>query len=295
MTRYIFTLFALVLLNTGEVSLAQDDKPEMAGPGAVVISVSPASLTLDISGRPEEGEIVAVNMGEETISLNTVVRNYDLDEKNNLRLITSDQQSMDLWTVVSPPNFKLKPGQSLGLKVFIKPKNRPQPGEHRAIILFTTARGKAGLAKDTPEFLASVTLFGLAGTVDRKGEVLDMSLFPAEEGLRLTTKIQSTGAGHVMMEGQYTVWRKKDFKTGGEPVLYTLTGEGGNLPNEVISAGELPEVPVLAGSARDIHQTITLPENPGEYLVYVLGSLGEEGFSRTLPFRVEKQGDPQEK
>ncbi len=253
-----------------------------------VIAASPAKLTVKIGSRSSDNAIKLINLSDKPITVRTTVNNWDLDESNDLRVVAPTPQSLDQWMIINPVNFTIEPKKTQTVRFSIRPRAKPEPGEHRGIIFFNQQLTEKSTATIQFKFRLGVIVYGLAGDVVRDGVMNKISVERDEESATMLFDISSVGNANARMDGQYSLWRKADFPSSGEPSLYTLDGEDRNVPISVVSVGKLPNTPVLAGTRRTIKRIIKLPNEKGNYILFARGALEGKSFSKKFPVSITK-------
>ena len=100
------------------------------------IGVSPSIVETTLDDRGAASAIRLLNMGARAVEVKVAVQNWDLDDGNNVRILAPTEQSLDQWMVVQPLRFTVAAGRSQTVRLAIRPRVRPESGEHRAIVFF---------------------------------------------------------------------------------------------------------------------------------------------------------------
>src|SRR5512136_1349866 len=100
------------------------------------IGVSPLRIEMALGTRPVAEAIQIMNLGSAPIELSVSVSNWILDEANQVKAIEPTEQSLDQWIVISPLRLSLPPGRLQTIRFTVRPKVKPDPGEHRAMVFF---------------------------------------------------------------------------------------------------------------------------------------------------------------
>lgn len=105
---------------------------------AAQVGLSPPKLdiTIDESGKPSTHSIRIVNFGKKAVEVQVSVYNWEMDEDSQVRIIPPTDQSLDQWMVINPLRFTLPSEGSQAVRFSVRPKVKPEPGEHRAMIFF---------------------------------------------------------------------------------------------------------------------------------------------------------------
>jgi hypothetical protein len=168
----------------------------------------------------------------------------------------------------------------------IRPRVRPAPGEHRAMVYFT--QQPSATASDERIrilFRLGAAVYAYAGNVTRQGRLVDVSRDGNAPSPQFLFDIESGGNAHVRLDGQYAVWPASAYP--GRPGTLELADLGKpnfELPPALAAAGRLPSTPVLPGNRRQVPLSIdpTLPA--GAYVLDVRGALGDAVIARAVPF-----------
>ncbi|MFN3414401.1 MAG: molecular chaperone, partial [Thermoanaerobaculum sp.] len=118
MKRWLFLLPALL--------------PGCALAGA--LAVSPPRLDITLVGSQAAEAVKVVNLDAAPIHLKVSVAHWRLDEHNRLELIPPTPQSADQWLLITPLEFVVEPGKSQTLRILVRPRVKPEAGEHRAMV-----------------------------------------------------------------------------------------------------------------------------------------------------------------
>ncbi len=254
-----------------------------AAPLAAQVGLSPPKLdiTLDESGKPSTHSIRIVNFGDQPVEVQVVVYNWDMDDDNQVRILPPDEQSLDQWMVLNPLRFTLPAEGSQAVRFSIRPKVKPEPGEHRAMIFFE----QVPPADKAPEirfvFRLGAAVYGQVGELTRIGE-----LHSAEAGdLAASFDVSSVGTANMRFSGQYAVWPAAAFP-GAEntAAIEELEEAGATLPEPIVQAGPLPPTAVLPGTRRKIKLGFAEALEAGDYVLDLNGALGETVVDMAVPF-----------
>ncbi len=278
--NWVAWLILLMLVPLGVV--AQDTLPPP------MIAVSPSIFELEIGATPSVHSLRAINFGKKPVTVNVSLATWDLDQQNDVRLLDPDEQSLDQWIVINPLSFTIEPGKSQSVRFSIRPRVRPEPGEHRAMIYFNQVLSE----EDTDEqmrvrFRIGVAVYGTVGEVKRVGELHSVDLVEGSNPVKAGLQISSKGTAHARIVGHYAVWPAALYPgLSSEDRILDLNMLDAVLPKAVVDAGDLPRIPVLAGDCRQIWFQAARPLPAGNYILDLDFDLGENTYDRALPFTV---------
>jgi hypothetical protein len=288
-----FLLFVLLGLSAGAAHAQLGGAPNPEGaPSMPQIGASPTPLFMEIGPRPSSGAITLYNMSKTAVTVTTSLYNFELDESNDVHILPPTPQSMDLWMVVNPVSFTIPAGKSQTVRISVRPPVKPEPGEHRAIVIFSQK-----LDENSPSsgarvlFQIRVAVYGMAGNAVKEGTLHGVSISSGKGFSNLDFDITSTGNAGVRLQGQFSVWPKDKFNEAAASRLYTIVGSARNVPAEVVLAAELAGLPVLPGTRRTLKTRVNTPSAPGEYVLFIHGAIGSKPFKKSFPLVVQKEGN----
>jgi hypothetical protein len=279
----IFIRLGAVLL--GLLSVAAGDATALEPPAQ--IAVSPSRFELALGDRPTTESVNLINMSDRDVTVQVSTANWDLDEANQIRLLEPDEQSLDQWMVINPVRFTVPAGETQTVRFSIRPRVRPEPGEHRAMIYFNQVLPEARDERILRvRFNVGVAVYAMVGDPLRAGRLNEVSVETGRSPVVTRFDVSSEGGAHVRLSGNYAVYPAALYpgveSTGG---LDRELREG-RLPEHVLVAGYLPARPVLPETRRDVFLRLARELPPGEYVLDLNGELAGERIDRAVPFSV---------
>ena len=139
MTTRVVRLAALTLL----LALASASAGASAARPRVVLTASPAHVELSGAGR----ETVSItNSGVDRVVVDVSRAGFVLDLRGRPKIVTASdaRRSAVDWLSLTPRRLALRPGATRSVTVAAKPPSRAEPGDHDALVLFTTRRRVKG-------------------------------------------------------------------------------------------------------------------------------------------------------
>lgn len=272
---------AVPCLAWSEVSVTKPDGINMP---PAQIAVSPSRIELEIGKKSANSSVKLFNLGDKSVTVHTSVQHWDLDEANTIRVIEPTPQSLDQWMVINPVDFTIPAGKSQTVRLSVRPYVEPEQGEHRGIIYFDQQ-----LPDDAPSAGVSVTfrlgivVYGLAGQIVRDGKLEAIRFDQQQQNGLLAFDVRSTGNAGIRLDGQYSIWHRADFPGADAVPDYNLKDKDEER-EIVLQTGSLPVLPVLASTRRTLTNAINLPDQAGDYILFVRGKLGDQSFSREFAF-----------
>ena len=258
--------------------------------GAVTLGVSPPRLEVEIDPQGTTGAFRTYNLGTRTVTVQTSLATWQLDERNQIELVEPTEQTLDQWLLLSPSTFTIPPGEEQVVRFSIRPRVQPNPGEHRAMIFLDPIVEDSGEGITTAARLG-VTVYGNVGDVVRRGTLHDITIRPStsnqvgEFEVELDFDIASEGLNHIRMDGQYSIWHADQYP-GTEATSLIPISDDTELPDGTVFVGYLPNTPVLPATRRTLSTLVPQSLEKGNYVLDIEGFLGEEEIEREMPFTV---------
>lgn len=256
----------------------------MAWAGA--IAVSPPRFDILLTGSTARETLKVVNLGEQPVTLKVSVGHFGLDEDNRLQLLSPTPQSADQWLVVTPLEFTIEPGKSQSVRFAVKPRVKPEAGEHRAMLFLEEQP-----PKDRPFATLNLAKMGVGvyvnvPPVQRQALVHCVDFRWLGDSLWAALDVESLGNAHVRPQVSYIVWPLASFP--GKPGSVSVQESPGGpvkAPEGSVLAGLAPDIPILPGTRRTLRFSLgTVP--PGEYVVELVGAVEQEKVFWAVPLTV---------
>jgi len=265
--------------------------PGRAAAQTASIGISPLRIEMALGTRPVAEAIQIMNLGTAPIELSVSVSNWILDEANQVKAIEPTEQSLDQWIAISPLRLSLPPGRLQTVRFTVRPKVKPEPGEHRAMIFFDEVP-EAEPAVQTTRVVGrvGVAVYAHVGEVTRRAVLNCLEVVTAKRAAAAVFDISSEGSAHARMSGRYVVWPTGRFPGASASAAPQPVGGNSVVPEGAIEAAELPPTPVLPGFRRRIVMRLARELEPGDYVVDIEGQLGEQPLRLAYPFVVPPDG-----
>lgn len=278
-------LLLLVILGSG----AADGVRE----GTIIapeIAVSPSHFEIMIGSRPVTRTLRVVNLGVEPVEFKVGAATWDLDEQNQVRILESTEQTLDRWMLVNPTQFTVVGGGMQVVRFSIVPKLQPDPGEHRAMIYLTESSGAEDRARSVEvRFKMGIAVYAYVPEVVRLGVVhgvhVDASVSPPVASI----DFGCTGNSHVRLKGRYSVWPAEAYRR------YRSSGHGSETDRPdaeeaqlIVESGDLPAIPVLPGSRRELVFTLKGGSDSGDYVLEIQATIDGSRLDRVAAFTIHE-------
>lgn len=283
--RYVLNIFIVTVVGAIAVVSAAAAQSPLSQFG-----VSPSRFELTLGARGATDAFRVFNLSQKTLDLQVSVHNWELDEHFEVQVAPPTEQSLDQWMHINPVRFTIEPEHEQVVRFAIRPKVRPQPGEHRAV-LYVCEVPSAQEAQGHTNIIGCLGLvvYGNVPEVRRIGQVQAVEIVPETNPIGVRLEIASKGNAHVRLHGQYAIWEASAYP-GAEHTqpLEQLNAPDTPLPDGIVTADALPALPVLAGAQRTLEVTTSPTLAPGEYVLDLHGDLsGDSPFDRGIPFVIK--------
>ncbi|HXD83192.1 MAG TPA: hypothetical protein VN599_02060 [Rudaea sp.] len=256
------------------------------------VGFSPQYYDLTLDDAQKTHAFRLFNQTKEDKLVRVSVVNWDFDEHSEIRILPPSDTSLDQWVVVNPVEFTIPAGQSQAVRFAVRPAVELAPGEHRAMLIFDevppaqplgSATGPGAQTALRARFQFRTAIYTQVGGAKRSADLNEASA--NAKGLHLRTV--ATGTANTRFDGQYMVW-KKDAFPGLDKVtlLANLADPKPQLPSGMVLAGRLPGQPVLPQGTRVYDIPFDPALTPGNYVVVLFGSLGDDKLSRQIALAV---------
>ncbi len=273
-------LFCFLVL--AHVLFAEEELP----PGQIGVAPNVFEELL-IGSKPVNESIRFYNFKETPVTVRVTAHNWTIDKNNKIKLLPPDPQSLDQWLIINPLTFTVPPKKSQIIRFSIRPKVKPDPGEHRAIIYFTEEKNpEDSTATATLQVLFRIGV-GVYATADpvRKQGVLHS--FKLDGNKKLSADIENTGNVHIRFGGTFAIWQADAFPGLDNPAkVFPQNKKDKELPEGYMAGGQLNRFPVLPGARRTITTALPHIEKSGTYIIAVKDTL--DGTFRSHTFRLTR-------
>lgn len=255
---------------------------------ALEINVTPPRMDLDITKQTRSNTIKITNFSDKPAEMKAYVRNWIMDEKNQLQDSPSNEQSLDQWIVFTPSRFTVPPRGTQTIRFAIRPKVKLNPGEYRAVIYLEEIPSNNPNSENI-ETLGSVgvVIYGNAGEIKRVGTVNSVTVDTKPNAIKAIFDVSNKGNAHIRMGGQYAIWRAGNYP--GAKATQTINGAGNSkakLPANVVQTGTIELPPVLPNNRRQLVLPLIEKLPPGKYVLDINANLSGMAVDTGIPFTV---------
>ncbi|MEA5573894.1 molecular chaperone [Calothrix sp. UHCC 0171] len=262
---------------------------------AISIGVSPPRFELKLDDKRPTTEVFrVVNIGSKPATFRIYIQDWTLDEQNKVQPLPPSEQSLGKWIVVNPGKFTIPPGKSQTVRFSIRPRIKPQLGEHRTLIYVEEVPNENSDKAPTPVRVVGrygVGVYAYVGNIKKVGVINAIAVDTKNAPVKATFDISSQGTAHVRMSGQYAIWQANKYPGASKTEQISDAGKGKpKLPDGVVAIGSLPSSPVLPDTRRQLVLNISQQLAPGNYVLDLNGELSgtqiDRGINFTVPARM---------
>ena len=227
----------------------------------VSIGVSPIRIEHSV-GQGERGTdmISVTNDGSAATRLRISVEDWSLTKDGNPVFMKTGENAYSCarWIRVNPTDLRIEPGQTKEVRFTVSVPQGVEDGGYRAAIIIETVPDATPGEKVKRVFLRgriATIIYEVVGKPIPNGHANALQARPKKEGVDFILALQNAGKVHFRTKGSIAV---KDDR--GEKVL------------EV----EIPDVPVLPESEREVKVSYEKPVPKGKYRALAVVDIGKK-------------------
>nr|WP_318780305.1 fimbria/pilus periplasmic chaperone [Atlanticothrix silvestris] len=256
---------------------------------AINVGVSPPRFHIDMNSNKTRSQAIRVlNLDSQPVELKVYVQSWVMNEENKVQIVPPKEQSLEQWVVFTPSRFIIPPGGSQTVRFAIRPRVKPQSGEHRAVLYFEEIPKTISRSKGvTLVGKLGVAIYGYVGDIKRIGVLNAVNVDTKKDTLNAVFDISSQGNASVNMQGQYAIWPAAKYPgvEATKPIA-NLNKPEAKITEPVADAGVLPTTLVLPDTRRRVLLPITKTLPPGNYVLDINGQLNGVAIKKGIPFTV---------
>jgi P pilus assembly chaperone PapD len=235
--------------------------PALALSAEVSISVSPIRVEHLVKQGERGTDIISVtNSGTAPTRLKVSIEDWSLTKVGNpiFTKVENNPYSCAPWIRINPVDFRIGPGQTKDVRYTITVPQGMDEGGYRAAIIFETIPDAVPGEKMKRVFLKGrivTILYEVVGKPIPQGHANSLRPEMKKEGIDFILALQNTGKVHYRTKGSITV-----KTSSGDKVL------------EI----EMPDVPVLPESERQVRVGYDKPIPKGTYVALAVIDIGKK-------------------
>lgn len=255
---------------------------------AIEMSISPPRMEVDINSRKgRSNSIKLTNFADKPVQMKAYVKNWTMNEKNQLKNIPSTETSLDRSIIFTPSKFTIPARGTQTVRFAIRPKIKPAAGEHRAVIYFEEIPSNTESETVSTKAAIGVVVYAYSGKIKRIGNINSVTVDAKPNAINAVFDVSNKGNAHVRMQGQYAIWKAANYPGAKATQWIKNVGNNKKLPANVIRVGKLELPPVLPSENRKLLQTLTEKLPPGNYVLDINAGLSGTPIDKGIPFTVK--------
>lgn len=255
MKQMLRLIFLLCVISTSPLTSTLSFSAEVS------ISVSPIRVEHLVKQGEKGTDMISVtNDGTAATRLKVSIEDWTLSKDGNPMFMKAENSRYSCveWIRINPVDFRLAPGETKEVRYTIAVPQETEDGGYRAAIIFETVPDVTPGEKIKRVFLKGrivTILYELVGKPAPEGYSNGLKAELKKEGIDFILTLQNTGKVHYRTKGAVTV---KD--------------SNGNKAFEV----ELPDVPVLPESEREVKVSYDKSIPKGKYTATAVVDIGKK-------------------
>ncbi len=256
---------------------------------ALEMSISPPRIELDINSRKGRSNTIKItNFANKSVQMRAYVKNWTMDEKNQLKDIPSTEQSLDQWILFSPSKFRIPAGGTQTLRFAIRPKIKPHAGEHRAVIYFEEINSNTEKNAVGTKTSIGVVVYAYAGEVKRVGKLNTVTVDTKSNAVKAVFDVSNQGNAHIRMKGQYAIWNADKYPGAkATQIIKNVGNSKKKISANIVKVGNIKLPPVLPNTNRQLLQNLTGKLPPGNYVLDINAELSGVPIDKGIPFTLK--------
>ena len=235
--------------------------PALTFSAEVSLSVSPIRVEHSVKQGERGTDIISVtNSGTAPTRLKVSIEDWSLTRDGNPIFAKTEKSphSCAAWIRINPVDFRIGPGQTKDVRYTVTVPQGVEDGGYRAAVIFETIPDGVPGDKIKRLFLKGriiTILYEVVGKPIPQGHANGLRAEIKKEGIDFILALQNTGKVHYRTKGSITVKSPSGTK---------------------VFEVDLPDVPVLPGSERNVKINYDKPIPRGTYTALAVVDIGKK-------------------
>ncbi len=254
------------------------------------VGVSPRLLELNNEAINKTHAFRLFNFSKKDTEVEVEISNWTMDEVNKIKIIASDHNSLDQWTIVNPLRFKINAGSSQTIRLAFRLPVDAAPGEYRTMLYFNQILKDDDPSKDQvkSKFRIGAAVYLQIG---EKKPIIKVNKVNIDEGY-ITLEASNMGNTHVRFNGYWALWSQQPNDTAFSLMINEYNkNQDSQLISGLIAYDKMPTTPLLPQHTRTYRikkpQELITDEN---LIFQFIGEISE--FKQLITIPVSQQNNP---
>lgn len=251
------------------------------------LALSPSRVEIKADDISKTQSITVLNLGSTPMEVEVSVQNWDFDDNNNYRALAPTPQSLDQWLIINPVRLKVPAKGQQTVRLAVRPKAKPEAGEHRAMVFFRQVHGSENAKGVNIKFNVGVPIYAYFGEVEQKATLHSMQFDQSSN--ELSFDVSNEGNAYVRPQGFFMIV-PADNKDSDALLLSRLNAKTGEVSSvEPVSKGRFSAKPVFAGERRVVRAALPIEtELPEHYRLVVKANIAATTFEKVYVIQKDK-------
>ena len=290
---FTFRLALLGLLSGVSIHASAQESQAISPSLSARMAISPPRIELQLSESGQaNGEFAIINVSDRPLAVELSIFNWTLDESNSTKIIPPTPQSLDQWLIVNPLKVDIPANSNQTIRYGIRPKVKPELGEHRAIIYIKELPDQTQPESQGVQFRLTygLPIYANVGKVTRQANIQDSQLlFQDSDKIIFTLDISNPGLYYVRPSGLIGVWQQERYpgdEAADDYLFEALSSAQADFPNKPAIEKYILNKPVLPKHQRQQNTILLINElSAGSYTARVVANVADHKVRKSINFQ----------
>ncbi len=233
------------------------------------IAVSPSRFDITYGKKMKTYALTLINYADHKIKAHISLSNWTLDN-DKIKELSPTPQSLDQWMLITPLNVSIAPKETQTIRFAIRPRSKPTPGEHRAMIWIDQVQDSQFENEGVQaKFRFGVAVYLSVPPVSAKGELQRISVTNTTNNIAVALKFSNSGNVHDRFNGTLSFW-KANSTLSSQQKNDILTQDLKN--TQLVTKMAVPSNPLLPKLQQTTKVFLKKPKIKGPYILYLHGA-----------------------
>ena len=233
------------------------------------VAVSPSRFEITYGKKMKTYALTLINYSDHKIKARISLSNWTL-EGDKIKELPPTPQSLDQWMLITPLNVRIAPHGTQTIRFAIRPRTKPTPGEHRAMIWIDQIQDSQFENEGIQaKFRFGVAVYLYVPPISPKGKLQKLSAVSKTKTVASTLKFSNNGNVHDRFNGTLSLWKANSpLSTEQRNAILSKNLKS----NYLISREAVPSKPLLPKTQQTIKVFLKKPKIKGPYILYLHGT-----------------------